>query len=109
MLKGTPALQLTNEHLISNALNVKIDWENIEFVDLSGPKKSVLSIKLKDCDKFYSNLNPVKRKVLKALFLLDKGDITINLEVVKGDNKKIASIANLYHQNQILYHSPNSR
>jgi hypothetical protein len=94
MLSGIPAILLTEDQLVDNVVGVAIDWSNIKDIRITGVKKPFLSIILKDTDLFYSNIyNPIKRTLLKLLFSLSAGDVSVNLALVAGDNDAVAATA----------------
>jgi hypothetical protein len=97
MLLGIPAITFTHDQLVDNVFGIKIDWENVQNVRLSGSRKPFLSIDLKDTEKFYSSINnPLKRAAIKMLFFLSPGDISINLAFVSGDNQSIVAVTQVY-------------
>ena len=97
MLKGVPAIQFTDRQLVDNIVGVSVDWENIEYIGISGSYKPFLSIDLKDTKKFYSNIqNPVKRVLVKIFFSMASGDVPINLAFVAGNNESILGVAQVY-------------
>jgi hypothetical protein len=97
MLLGIPAIAFTHDQFVDNIFGIKIDWDNIQNVRLSGSRKPFLSIDLKDTEKFYSSINnPLKRIAIKALFLLSPGDASINLAFVSGDNQSIVAVTQVY-------------
>lgn len=97
MIFGVPALQFTDNQLIDNLVGVRIDWENVQNIRVSGISKPFLSIDLKDTDKFYSSVrNPIKRYLLKVFFALASGDVPVNLAFVAGNNESAAALARVY-------------
>jgi hypothetical protein len=97
MLLGIPAICFTHDQLVDNVFGIKIDWENVQNVRLSGGRNQCLSIDLKDKEKFYSSINnPFKRIAIRALFLLSLGDASIKLAFVAGDNQGIFAVAQVY-------------
>jgi len=99
IITGIPAILLTNDQLVDNVVGVNIDWSNIEDIRITGIQKPFLTIILKDTDLFYSSINnPVKKILLRFLFLISPGDVSVNLALVAGDNDSIASMAQVYWQ-----------
>ena len=97
MLAGVPAIQFTHDQLVDNVVGVKVDWNNVELIAISGSYKPFLSIDLKDTKEFYSSIrNPVKRIFIRIFFSIAKGDVPINLAFVSGDNEGIAATARVY-------------
>ena len=97
MLFGIPAIEFTHDQLIDNVVGVKVDWDNVEYISISGTYKPFLSIDLKDPKKFYSSIrNPVKRVLIKIFFSLAKGDVPINLAFVAGNSESIGAVAQVY-------------
>ncbi|MGF7079225.1 hypothetical protein [Mucilaginibacter sp. UYCu711] len=97
MLLGIPAITFTHDQLIDNVFGIKIDWENVQNVRLSGSRKPFLTIDLKDTDKFYSSINnPLKRIAIRMLFALSPGDASVNLAFVAGDNHAIVAVTQVY-------------
>jgi hypothetical protein len=97
MIFGIPALQFINDQLIDNVVGVRIDWENVQNIRISGVSKPFLSIDLKDTGKFYASIrNPFKRILLRGLFALASGDVPVNLAFVAGDNEAAAAMARVY-------------
>jgi len=99
LITGIPAILLTNDQLVDNVVGVNIDWSNIKDIRITGIQKPFLTIILKDTDLFYSNINnPIKKILLKFIFLISPGDVSVNLALVAGDNDSIASMAQVYWQ-----------
>jgi len=96
MLTGVPAIVLTTDQLVDNVVGITIDWANISNIQISGVKKPFLNISLKDKNKFYSSVNPVKRILLKVFFAIGPGDVSVNLAFVAGNNEYIASLTRVY-------------
>jgi hypothetical protein len=97
MIIGIPAIELNHDQLINNVVGIKVNWENVENIRITGTYKPFLSIDLKDTHAFYSSIkNPLKRLLIKGFFLLGKGDVPINLAFVAGNEESVAAVARVY-------------
>jgi hypothetical protein len=97
MLLRIPAIAFTHDQLVDNVFGIKIDWENVQNIRLSGSRKPFLAVDLKDTERFYSSINnPIKRLALKALFSLSPGDVSINLAFVSGNSQSIVAVTQVY-------------
>ncbi|MES2378558.1 MAG: hypothetical protein V4553_18340 [Bacteroidota bacterium] len=97
MLLGIPAITFTQDQFVDNVFGIKIDWDNVQNIRLSGTRNPLLSIDLKDTDKFYASINnPFKRVAIRALFALSTSDIVVNLAFVSGDNHGIVAVTQVY-------------
>lgn len=97
MIIGIPAIEFTGTELVDNVFGISIRWENIQDIRISGVSKPFLSITLKDKNQFWIGIrNPVKRILLRFLFLISPGDVSINLAFVAGSNEAISALAQVY-------------
>jgi hypothetical protein len=97
MIIGVPAILLNDNELVDNVVGISINWEDIEDIRISGISKPFLSITLKNKEKFFSDItNPIKRVLLKLIFLISPGDVSINLAMVTGSNESIVALSQLY-------------
>jgi hypothetical protein len=96
MLRGIPAIELTDDYLINNISGFSIEWADISEIHIKNNMKgpNALVINLKHPEKYFDT--PLKKLgyQLKQLFTAD--DITIPLIFVSGDSNTLFQAINGY-------------
>jgi hypothetical protein len=97
LIKGTPAIALTNRQLILNTKNIIINWPDIISVRIGGSRSSYLVIELKDQSKYFPN--SLMRKIHTFLSIsLNSNEFALGLALVLGDNDEILETINKFHE-----------
>jgi hypothetical protein len=96
MLFGIPAILLTGDQLVDNVVGISVDWKDIQDIRVTGVSKPFLSITLKDKKTFFQNIHPIKRILLRMIFSISTGDVSVNLAMVAGSNEAVRSVVMVY-------------
>lgn len=97
MIFGIPAILLTADQLVDNVVGISVDWKDIQDIRITGVSKPFLSITLKDKKAFFQNIqNPIKRVLLRVIFSISTGDVSINMAMVAGSNEAVRSVVMVY-------------
>jgi hypothetical protein len=96
MMFGIPAILLTADQLVDNVVGISIDWKDIQDIRITGVSKPFLSITLKDKKEFFQNIHPIKRILLRMIFSISTGDVSVNLAMVAGSNEAVKSVVMVY-------------
>lgn len=90
LIKGKPALTLTEKKLIDYQSGRTIEWIDIQDFSSGGQKANYISIKHYDSEKYISKFkNPVLKSVYRLNSKLFHGTFTFTISMLKGDNDNI--------------------
>jgi len=56
MILGIPAIELNHDQIINNIVGIRVDWENVKNITITGTYRPFLSIDLKDTQVFYLSI-----------------------------------------------------
>lgn len=90
LIKGKPALTLTEKNLIDYQSGRIIEWADIQDISSGGQKANYISIKLYESEKYISKYkNPVLKSVYRLNSKLFHGTFTFTISMLKGSNENI--------------------